>query len=75
MIELIRVREDNNLARDPTTGAIVMTNSSQFKNYVEKRNMHSERIKEIQRQSEEINSIKHDLCEIKSLLLSLITKE
>lgn len=71
-MNLIRVQDESNLARDPETGAILMTNSSQYKNYVEKRNAHSKRVEEIERQAKEINNIKDDLCEIKSILLALL---
>ena len=72
---LIRVQDDTSLARDPQTGAILMTNTTQYKNYVEKRAAHAERNKEIERQAQEINNIKDDLCEIKSMLLALIDRK
>ena len=72
MTNLIRVQDDTSLARDPQTGAIVMTNATQYKNYVEKRNLHAERTKEIERHAQEINNIKDDLCEIKSMLVALL---
>ena len=72
MMNLIKVKDDASLARDPATGAILMTNTSQYKNYVEKRSLHAERTKEIERQAQEINNIKDDLCEIKSMLVALL---
>jgi hypothetical protein len=72
MMNLIRVEDDTSLARDPETGAILMTNSMQHKSYVEKRALHSERTKEIERHAKEINNIKDDLCEIKNMLVALL---
>ena len=72
MMNLIKVKEDTSLARDPETGAILMTNTAQYQNYVEKRALHVERNKEIERQAKEINNIKDDLCEIKSMLVALL---
>ena len=72
MTQLIRVQEEPSLARDPQTGAILMTNTTQYKNYVEKRSLHSERTKEIERHTQEINNIKDDLCEIKQMLVALL---
>jgi hypothetical protein len=72
MMKLIRVEDDTSLARDPETGAILMTNSLQHKNYVEKRALQVERSKEIERHTKEINNIKDDLCEIKSMLVALL---
>lgn len=72
MMNLIKVKEDTSLARDAETGAILMTNTAQYQNYVEKRALHVERNKEIERQAKEINNIKDDLCEIKNMLVALL---
>ena len=72
MTNLIKVKDEASLARDPATGAILMTNTAQYQNYVEKRALHVERNKEIERQAKEINNIKDDLCEIKSMLVALL---
>ena len=71
-IRLVKVEDDTSLARDPETGAIVMTSHSQYKDYVEKRKIHAKKNLEIERQAQEINNIKDDLCEIKSMLLALL---
>lgn len=72
---LVRVEDEANLARDMTTGAILMTNSTQYRNYIPQRNKLAERNSEIERQAREINNIKDDLCEIKSMLLALIDRK
>jgi len=72
---LVRVEDEANLARDMTTGAILMTNSTQYRNYIQQRNKLAERNSEIERQAREINNIKDDLCEIKSMLLALIDRK
>lgn len=72
MTNLIRVQDDHSLARDPQTGAVLMTNTSQYKTYVEKRSLHAERTKEIERHAQEINNIKDDLCDIKRMLVALL---
>jgi SPX domain protein involved in polyphosphate accumulation len=59
--DLIRVKGEKHLFRDPETGAILNTDSSGYNQYVKMR-------KRRQTQKEELDTLKKDIEEIKSLL-------
>ena len=62
--DLIRVEGEKHLFRDPDTGAILNTDSSGYNQYVKMR-------KRRQTQKEELDTLKKDIEEIKSLLKEL----
>ena len=62
--DLIRVEGEKHLYRDRETGAIVNTDSSGYNQYVKMR-------KRRQTQKEELDTLKKDIEEIKSLLKEL----
>lgn len=66
----IKVKDEKNLVRDRTTQAILNTDISAV-------NRHELRVKQQMRekaQTDEINSLKSDIAEIRSLLQQLISK-
>jgi len=62
---MIPIEGHNNLFRDENTGAIVNCDTYEYNQYIR---MKSER----QKQKDEINELKKDVHEIKSLLMELI---
>ena len=62
--DLIRVEGEKHLFRDPETGAILNTDSSGYNQYIKMR-------KRRQTQKEELDILKKDIEEIKSLLKEL----
>ena len=62
--DLIRVEGEKHLFRDPDTGAILNTDSSGYNQYVKMR-------KRRQTQKEELDILKKDIEEIKTLLREL----
>jgi hypothetical protein len=64
---LITVEGNPSLKRDPKTNAIVNTNNQGYEEYI--RNRESKKS-----QQEEIESIKTDIAELKSLLLQVLNK-
>ncbi len=62
---MIPVEGHKNLFRDEKTGAIVSTDTIGYSQYIKMKN-------EKQKQREEIDQIKNDITEIKSLLKELI---
>lgn len=64
---MIPVEGHINLFRDEKSGAIINTDSVGYQNYVKIRN-------ERKKQKEEIDQLKKDVNEIKSLLIELINK-
>lgn len=67
MSEYIKVDGHSNLVRDKSSGAIININSSDF----EKARLAKQAKK---RQEQELQDLKHEVSEIKSLLLKLIEK-
>jgi hypothetical protein len=64
---MIPVEGHKNLFRDENTGAILNCDSVGYQNYINTRN-------EKRKQKDEINQLKNDVNEIKSLLLQLISE-
>ena len=62
---MIRVEGHKNLFRDEKSGAIVSTDTTGYSQYIRMKN-------EKQKQRDEIDQIKDDIIEIKSLLKELI---
>lgn len=72
----LKVEGNDSLVRDVSTHAIINTNSAEYENYLKKKNHMSSQSSEIERNTNDINSIKQELFEIKELLLlSLKLKE
>lgn len=68
------VEENPDLVRDPYSGAIVNTNSSAYRSSVEaakKRKIESEKLEGA---VQDINNLKNDINEVKSLLQELIKR-
>ena len=72
MSNLIPVKGDNDLARDPNTDQIINTNKNSYQQYVnrrEKRRIEKEKSLNIE---DDIANLKSELGEIKSLLKELV---
>lgn len=65
----LKVEGNDSLVRDVSTHAIINTNSAEYENYLKKKNHMSSQLIEIERNTNDINSIKQELSEIKELLL------
>lgn len=63
-----KVQDNPDLIRDLETKAILATNKDKFNEHREKR----EFFKKLMSQGEELNELKHDIAEIKSLLNKLL---
>lgn len=68
----VKVQDKEGLVRDLSSGAIINTNTSEYENYVRKRNAAKQLREDLDKQSKEINNIKNELGEIKQLLIKLI---
>lgn len=73
-MEFLKVQGHNSLVRDPSTGAIINTNKSEYEQYMQARKLAEEREEKISQHTVEINNIKNELQDIKSLLLQLVNK-
>lgn len=67
---LLKVKEEKNLMRDSVSNAILSTNNNELEKY-RQRKMKS---REYEEAINDINNIKSELSEIKSLLLQLVGK-
>lgn len=66
------VKDDKNLYRDESSNAIINTNLEEYNNYISLRNRRENERKKINSIENEINTMKSDLEEIKSLLKSIV---
>ena len=70
-MNLIPVEGEKDLFRDPRTNAIINTNQSDYLTYINSRKMRQNEKNKIDILEKDVNSIKNDLNEIKSLLRSI----
>lgn len=68
MHNLLKVEGHDGLVRDPNSGAIINVNSSSYAEYVAAS-------KKVEAEKQELNNIRSELAEVKSLLLKLLKKE
>lgn len=72
MEQLLKVKDNESLARDPVTGVILNFDTAERTDVMKRRLLAIRSRMEIEKQNNEINNIKNELGEIKELLLSLI---
>ena len=75
MAEYLRVEENEDLARDKNSQAIINTNKSAYDKAVIRSKAAQKQRDEIRDATREINNIKCEMHEIKSLLQELVGKE
>lgn len=68
----IKVENNTNLYRDSNTNAIINTNTTEYKNYMNSLKYRKKEISKIKQIEDDVNSVKQDLQEIKDLLRCLI---
>lgn len=71
-MDYMKVKGHDNLIRDPRTNSIINTNTSEYKEYLSRKNIKNEEIQKIQNLENEVANMKGDLDEIKSMLRSLV---
>jgi hypothetical protein len=75
MSEYLRVEENEDLARDKNSQAIINTNKSSYDNAVMRSKAAQKQRDELRDATREINNIKCEMHEIKSLLQQLVGKK
>jgi hypothetical protein len=75
MNQYVKVEGHNGLVRDMSTGAIINTNRTDYDEYMARKRMAEQREAEISKHSEDINILKNELQDIKSLILQLLQKK
>lgn len=67
-----KVEGHSNLIRDGATKAILNTNMNEYKNYMTTKKMKDNEIERVKKLENDVNEIKGDLSEIKTLLKGII---
>ncbi len=73
--EYLKVKDEPDLMRDAVSGAIVNTNRTAYDRAVARAKAAQEQRDELRSATREINNIKCEMHEIKSLLQQLVSKE
>jgi hypothetical protein len=71
-MEYLKVEGHNNLIRDPNTNSIINTNMSEYQQYLSRRSIKNDENQKIQNLEQDVDCIKDDLNEIKTLLRRLV---
>lgn len=74
-MEFVRIQDSDSLVRDLTSGAVINTNTTDYQNYLARKNSSKDMKQQIKQNSDKIEKIESDLSEIKQLLITLINKE
>lgn len=74
-MQYLKVEGHNGLVRDTSTGAIINTNRTEYEEYMARKRLAEQREIEISKHSEDINILKNEMQEIKSILLQLLHKK
>lgn len=74
MTQYAKVSNAESLVRDMTTGAILNNNASGYESYIAQRERIKKQKQQAAQQEEDINNIKSELSDIKTLLLHLLEK-
>jgi hypothetical protein len=75
MTEFLKVVGHTGLVRDTSSGAIINTNKTEYEEYMARMKEAEERENAISQHTVEINNIKNELQDIKSLILQLLNKD
>jgi wobble nucleotide-excising tRNase len=74
-MEFVRIQDSDSLIRDLSSGAVINTNTTDYQNYLARKNSSKDMKQQIKQNSDKIEKIESDLSEIKQLLITLINKE
>ena len=72
-MELHKVKDYSDLARDPKTGSILNLNSLDYNKYVAQRDAKTQEHRKTENIEEDLASLKSEINEIKSLLKELVS--
>lgn len=75
MTDFLKVLGHNGLVRDISSGAIINTNKTEYEEYMARVKEAEERENAISQHTIEINNMKNELQEIKSLILQVLNKD
>jgi len=73
-MSLLKIENNENLVKDTRTNAIVNTSKSEFQLYMKRRQERNKNGDKLRNACKEINNIKNEMKEIKSLLTKVLNK-
>jgi hypothetical protein len=77
-MNFLKVKGHDGLVRDTSNGAIINNNRAEYERYMKQKKAAEERkiqLDQVSKHSEDINNLKNELQEIKSLILQLLTNK
>lgn len=74
-MEFVKIQDSDGLVRDLSSGAVINTNTTDYHNYLARKNSSKDMKQQIKQNSDKIKQIESDVSEIKQLLITLINKE
>jgi wobble nucleotide-excising tRNase len=74
-MEFVKIQDSDSLVRDLSSGAVINTNTTDYLNYLARKNSSKDMKQQIKQNSDKIEKIESDISEIKQLLITLINKE
>tara|TARA_Y100000401_G_scaffold83091_1_gene68440 strand:- start:3065 stop:3298 length:234 start_codon:yes stop_codon:yes gene_type:complete len=75
MTKYLKVKNENDLVRDSSSGAIINRNVSEFEAYKKRKLKMQENQDKVRDACREINNLKQELYEIKDLIKKLVGKD
>jgi len=69
---MYKLEGHSDLARDPKTNSIVNVNTTDYEQYITRRSIKNEEIKQSRNVEQELSDLKSEMNEIKSLLKELV---
>jgi hypothetical protein len=74
-MEFVKIHDSDSLVRDLSSGAVINTNTTDYQNYLARKNSSKDMKQQIKQNADKIKQIESDMSEIKQLLITLINKE
>jgi len=74
-MEFVKIQDSDSLIRDLSSGAVINTNTTDYQNYLARKNSSKDMKQQIKQNADKIKQIESDMSEIKQLLITLINKE
>ena len=74
MHNYVKIESDNSLARDVSSHAVISVSADKVNDYRDRKRIAEQKASLLSRQQEEIDQMKDDIQEIKSMLLALLQR-
>ena len=74
MTSLIKVKDQPNFYRDPTTKAIIVADYSTRQNYINQRSIAQKSVQDNVELKQEVDNLKNEISDIKSMLNQILNR-